>query len=108
MRIHEGFDRLVNVLAIIDADCPILESLYRILRGGAHCGVGVCFLDKRRLIRGESGLISGIIQRDDSAFESNLAEVLAADLIQRRIRLRDRILHRSLDCFGCLLPIGNG
>ena len=107
MHVGEGFDRLVNVFAIIDANRPFLESFHRIFSRGAHCRICVCFLNNRGLIRGESGLISGIIQRHQSGFEGNFAEILGADLIQGGVRLCDRILHGSLDCFWRLLPIRN-
>src|SRR5437867_12430106 len=107
MRIGKSLDRLVNVLAIINADRPVLKSFYRVLRGGAHGGVCICLLDNCCLICRESCLISGIIQRGHRAFESSFAQILASDLIQGGVRLCDRILHRSLDRFWRLLPVGN-
>ena len=41
LRFFERLDRLVNVLAVIDADRPILEDFHRVLAGRPHGG-GSC------------------------------------------------------------------
>ncbi len=41
LRLFEGLDRLVDVLAVIDAHPPILEKFHRVLGGRAH-GLGLC------------------------------------------------------------------
>ena len=93
MGVGESFDRLVNVLTIVNSDRPFLMSLHRVLRGGAHRGIRICFFNDRCLVRRVSGLVSEIVERDNRAFESNFAQVLGADLIQCAICLSDPIFH---------------
>ena len=93
MCIGKSLDGLVNVLAIIDSHRPFLVSLYRVFRGGAHGGIGIGFFDNRRFVRCVSSLVTHVVQRDDSAFEGHLAEILPANLIECSIRLCDRIVH---------------
>ena len=105
--VRKGFECFVNIFAIIDAYHPVLKNFHRVFRGGAHFLVGVRFLNDRGPVRCVPGLIRKIIERDDCAFECGFAQVLHADLIERLIRRRDCILHRGIDRFGRLLPIGN-
>ena len=58
MRISECLDRLVNVLAIIDADRPVLERFHGVLSGSAHGGIRVRFLDDRGPVCRETRLVS--------------------------------------------------
>ncbi len=101
----ESLDRLVNILAIVDADRPILEKFDRILGGCAHGGGSIGFLDDGRLVRGEPGLVTEIVERDDRALKSDFRQILFADLVERRVCFRDRVFHRSIDGFGRLFPI---
>ena len=107
MRISKCLDRLVNVLAIIDTDRPVLKRFHGVLRSSAHGGIRVRFLDERGSICRETRLVSDVIQGDYSALKSHLAWILGTDLIQRCVGLRNRIFHCSLNRFRCLLPIGN-
>jgi hypothetical protein len=93
MRIGKSFNGLVNVFAIVHANCPLLERLHGVLGSSAHRGILVRFLDDRGPVGRETCLISDIIQRDHRALESDLAQVLSTNLIQRGVRLRDRIFH---------------
>ena len=54
-----GLDRLVNVLAIIDPDGPILENLDRFLGRVAHGGVLVGLLNDDRLLDRDRARRSG-------------------------------------------------
>ncbi len=107
MRVRESFDRLVDVFAIINSDRPFLKSLYRVLRRAAHCGIRVRLFDDRCFVRRNSGLIGEIVERNHGAFKGDFAQILGADLIQRLVRFRDRVLHGSLDRLRRLLPVGD-
>ena len=93
MCIGKSLDGLVNILAIIDSHRPFLVSLYRVFRGRAHRGIGIAFFDNCCFVRCVSSLVTQIVQRDDSASEGHLAEILRANLIECTIRLYDRIVH---------------
>ena len=108
MRVGKSFDGFVNVLTIINADCPILEGFHRVFCGSAHRGICVRFLDDCGLVCRETCLICDIIQRNNGGLKSDFAEVLRTYLIERRVCLHDRIFHCGLDGFRRLLPIGNG
>src|SRR4029450_9457183 len=82
MRISKCFDRFVNVLAIIDTDRPVLKRFHGVLRGATHGGIRVRLLDESGPIRRETSLVSGVVQRGNSALESHLGLVLGTDLIQ--------------------------
>ena len=107
MNVRKSFDGFVNILAIIDPDRPFLEGLHCILSSGAHCRIRICLLNDRRLVRCNSRLICEIVERHNGAFESNLAQVLSADLIQPIVGFRDRIFHRCFNRSRRLFPIGN-
>ncbi len=72
------------------------------MRTASDC---VRFLDEVRLVGGEAGLVTEIVERDDRALERDLAQVLRADLVESGVRGRDRVFHRGFDCLGRLLPI---
>ena len=108
MRAGEGLDYFVNVFAVIDSDRPILIDLDRVFFSGPHRRVRARLFDDVRLVRGEAGLISEIVERDDRALERHLTRVWRSDLIERMVRLRDRVFHGGIDRLGGLFPIGNG
>ncbi len=107
MGVGERFQRFVNVLAIIDADRPLLKNFHGVFRRCAHRRIRVRFFDDGGFIRLEVGLVGKIIESDDGALEGNFARVLSADLIERLVCFRDCVFHRGIDRFRRLLPIGN-
>ena len=107
MRVGEGFDRLVNILAVINTHCPFLECLYCLLGSRAHGRIRVRFFNDGRFIRDNSSLVSEIVERNDCALKGNFGGILCADLIQGCVRFGDRIFHGSFDCFRRLFPFRN-
>ncbi len=107
MRVRESLDRLVDVFAIINSDRPFLKSLYRILRRAANRGIRIRLFDDRCFVRRKSGLISEIVECNHGTFEGHFAQILGANLIQRLVRFRDRILRGGLDRLRRLLPVGD-
>ena len=107
MSVGKGFQRFVNVFAIIDADRPILENFHGVFRRCAHRRIRVRFFDDGDFIRLESGRVGKIIERDDRALKADFAWVLSADLIECLVRFRNCVFHRGIDRFRGLLPIGN-
>src|SRR5438132_11040520 len=99
MRISTCLDYLVDVLAIIDTDRPVLERFHGVLGTSAHGGIRVRFLDDGGPVRRETCLVSDVIQRDHSAFESHLAWVLGSDPIQPGARPLYPDFHSHLNLF---------
>ena len=52
IRVGERLERFVNILAIIDADRPVLKRFYRVLGSVAHFRIGVRLFNDRRPVRG--------------------------------------------------------
>src|SRR5205814_1960485 len=82
MRVGEGFDRLVNILAVINTHCPFLECLYCLLGSSTHGRIRVRFFNDARFIRDNSSLVSEIVEHNDCALKGNFGGILCADLIQ--------------------------
>ena len=85
LRVGVGLDRLVNVLAVIEADHPLLEFLEGVGGGVAQGGVGAGFLDQRKPVGREAELKAEVVQRADGVVERDLAGGQPADAVQRGV-----------------------
>ena len=106
--LSEGLDRLVNVLAIIDSDKPVVHCFDGLLRRRAHFRIGIRFLNDGGLVSNVVGFVSEIVQRNDRILKRHLFPIELANCIERGIALFDCLLGGGLNRFGRLRPIGNG
>ena len=90
LRVGVGLDRLVNVLAIIDPDRPILENLDRFLGRIAHRRILVGLLNDDRFVDRDRRVVLEVIERADRAREGHLAQVLFPDGVERGVGFGDR------------------
>ena len=100
-------DRLVNVLAIIDPDRPILKNFDRFLGRVAHCRFLVGLLNDDGFADRDLRVVLDVIERADRARESHFAQVLFADGIERGIGVGDGRVDVGLDFDRRLRPLGN-
>ena len=68
-----GLERLIDVLAIINADRPFLQLLERVGGGVAQGGVGAGLLDQRQPVVGQADLVADVVQGAHGVFEGDLA-----------------------------------
>ena len=101
-----GFERLVDVLPIINADRPLLQLLEGVGGGIAQRGLGAGFLDQPEAVSREADLIADVIQRADGVLEGDLAGLEGADAVQSRVAHRDRLLEREAELVGRGLEVG--
>ena len=103
-----SLDRLVNILAIIDPDRPILENLDRFLGRVAHRGVLVGLLNDDGLADRDLRVVLDVIDRADRACESHFGQILLADRVERGVGFGDRGVDVALHLDRRLWPLGNG
>jgi len=103
-----SLDRLIDILAIIQPDGPLLQFLERVGGGFAQGGVGAGFLDQSKPVAGEVDLVADIVQGAHGVFKGDLAGLQAAKLVQGGVAAGDGFPQVQADLIGRRLELRQG
>ena len=106
--VRVGFDGLVNILAVVNADRPLLQLLQGLGGRVTHRGAGAGLLDQPEAVIRKADLIANVVQGADGVLERDLPRLEGSEAVQGGVPDRDGLPQVEHEQVGRRLEVRQG